>query len=44
MSRRGRVQVYVNPREVWIGVLVDPGLVLVCLVPFVVVAFRRRPR
>lgn len=38
----GRVQLYIEPRDAWVGVYVAPDAVYVCPVPFVVVKVARR--
>lgn len=45
MSRRlvaGRLSVYVEPRDAWVGVYVAPRAVYVCVLPFLVLKWRRR--
>ncbi len=37
----GRLQVYVEPRDVWVGVFVAPAAVYVCPLPMLVVRWRR---
>lgn len=37
----GRLQVYVEPRDAWIGVFVAPTAIYVLLVPFLVFRWRR---
>jgi len=37
-----RVQLYIEPRDAWVGVYVDPKAVYVCPLPFVVVKVARR--
>jgi hypothetical protein len=39
--RLGRVQFYIDPRDAWIGVYVDPKAIYVCPLPFVVVRWAR---
>ena len=39
--RLGRVQLYIEPRDAWVGVYVDPKAVYVCPLPFVVVRWSR---
>lgn len=44
MSRRlrfGRLAVYLEPRDVWIGVYVAPGAVYVCPLPLLVLRWTR---
>jgi hypothetical protein len=36
-----RVQVYIEPRDAWVGVFVAVGAVYVCLLPFVVIRVDR---
>ncbi len=36
-----RVQLYIEPRDVWMGVYVAPDAVYVCLLPMVVVRVAR---
>lgn len=40
--RRGRVELYLEPRDLWVGVYVAPYAVYVCPLPTVVVKVRRR--
>lgn len=40
----GRLQVYVEPRDVWVGVYVAKSAVYVCPAPMVVVRWARRRR
>lgn len=43
-SRRlhlGCVQLYIEPRDAWVGVYVDPKAVYICPLPFVVVRWSR---
>lgn len=40
-ARLGRLSVYVEPRDAWIGVYVDPRAIYVCPVPFVVLRWTR---
>jgi hypothetical protein len=39
--RLGRVQFYIEPRDAWVGVYVDPKAAYVCLLPFVVFRWDR---
>lgn len=41
---RGRVEVYLEPRDIWIGVYVDPNAIYVCPLPFVVFRVSRGAR
>lgn len=36
-----RIQLYIEPRDAWVGVYVDPKAVYVCPLPFVVVRWTR---
>lgn len=36
-----RVQVYIEPRDIWVGVYVAPDAVYVCPLPLLVVKVRR---
>lgn len=38
----GRVQLYIEPRDIWVGVYVGPDAVYVCPLPLVVVKVDRR--
>jgi hypothetical protein len=38
----GRLSLYVEPRDVWVGLYVSPGSVFVCPLPMVVIRWRRR--
>lgn len=38
----GRLSVYVEPGDVWVGVYVAPGAVYVCPLPMLVVRWARR--
>lgn len=38
---RGRLSAYLEPRDAWVGVYVAERAVYVCLVPFVVLRWRR---
>lgn len=40
----GRLQVYVEPRDVWVGVFVAPVAVYVCLLPMLVFKWSRGSR
>ncbi len=42
--RLGRVQLYLEPRDLWIGVFVDPEVLYVCPLPCVVVRWTRKTR
>jgi hypothetical protein len=39
--RLGRFSLYVEPRDAWIGLYVDPRAVYVCPLPFVVLRWAR---
>lgn len=39
--RLGRLHLYVEPRDAWIGVYVDPKALYVCPLPFCVIRWRR---
>lgn len=41
---RGRVEIYAEPRDIWIGVYVAPGAVYVCPLPFIVIRISRGRR
>ncbi len=41
--RFGRLQMYIDPRDAWVGVYVDPRAFYVLLVPFVVFRWARPP-
>lgn len=38
---RGRVEIYPEPRDAWVGVYVATDAVYVCLIPFLVVRISR---
>lgn len=40
--RIGRVQLYIEPRDIWIGVYVAPNAIYVCPLPLVVIRWDRR--
>lgn len=40
--RLGRAQIYIEPRDAWIGVYVDPKAIYVCPLPFVVFRWSTR--
>jgi hypothetical protein len=40
-ARLGRLSVYVEPRDAWVGVFVAPNAVYVLLVPFLVFRWQR---
>lgn len=40
--RAGRFSVYLEPRDVWIGVYVAPGAIYVCPLPLLVLKWERR--
>lgn len=40
-DKRGRVEVYSEPRDLWVGVYVAPGAIYVCLIPVVVIRISR---
>jgi hypothetical protein len=37
----GRVQIYAEPRDLWVGVFVAPGAVYVCPIPCLVIRWQR---
>lgn len=37
----GRIQLYIEPRDAWVGVYVDPKAVYLCPLPFIVVRWSR---
>ena len=37
----GRLSVYAEPRDVWIGVYLAPSAIYVCPVPFIVIKWER---
>lgn len=39
--RLGRMHLYVEPRDAWVGVYVAPEAVYICPFPFVVIKLRR---
>lgn len=39
---RGRLYIYVEPRDAWVGAYVAEDYVYVCPLPFVVLRFARR--
>ena len=41
-NRLGRISVYVEPRDAWIGLYVAPGALYFCPLPFVVIKWARR--
>jgi hypothetical protein len=41
--RLGRLQIYIEPRDAWVGVYVARDAVYVLLVPFLVLRWARRP-
>lgn len=46
MSRRlslGRLQLYAEPRDAWIGAYIAAEAIYICLLPFLVIRWRRRP-
>jgi hypothetical protein len=42
--RLGRLAIYLEPRDVWIGVYVAPAAVYVCPLPLLVLRWDRRPK
>lgn len=40
----GRLSMYIEPRDLWIGVYVGPDATYLCLLPTVVLRWRRNPR
>jgi hypothetical protein len=40
--RFGRLSVYVEPRDVWVGVYIAPTAVYVCPLPLIVLKWNRR--
>lgn len=38
---RGRVTVYIEPRDIWVGVYVSEDSVYVCPLPLLVIRWRR---
>lgn len=38
----GRLSVYIEPRDIWVGVYVAHGAVYVCPLPMLVIRWRRR--
>lgn len=40
--RFGRLAIYIEPRDVWIGIYVAPTAVYVLFLPFVVLRWNRR--
>lgn len=44
MSRlhAGRLSIYIEPRDIWVGVYVAPGAVYVCPLPMLVFKWERR--
>lgn len=41
-ARIGRVQIYIEPRDIWMGVYVAPNAVYVCPLPLVVIRWDRK--
>ncbi len=41
--RLGRIQVYIEPRDAWVGVYLAPTALYVCALPFVVLRWQRDP-
>jgi hypothetical protein len=37
----GRIQVYIEPRDLWVGAYVAPEAVYVCLLPVLVIRWSR---
>jgi hypothetical protein len=42
--RRGRLSVYIEPRDVWIGIYVAPGAIYICLLPCLVIRWSYHDR
>jgi hypothetical protein len=40
--RRGRLSIYVEPRDIWIGLYVASGAIYVCPLPLLVIKWDRR--
>ncbi len=40
--RIGRIQVYIEPRDAWVGAYVASNALYVCALPFVVLRWQRR--
>lgn len=40
--RIGRMSVYVEPRDIWVGVYIAPNAVYVCPVPLLVIKWDRK--
>lgn len=40
-NKRGRVEIYPEPRDLWVGVYVAPDAIYVCLLPIVVIRISR---
>jgi hypothetical protein len=38
---RHRVEIYAEPRDIWVGVFVSPAAVYVCPVPMLVIRWQR---
>lgn len=43
-DKRGRVEVYLEPRDIWIGVYVAADAVYICPLPLVVIRISRGER
>ncbi len=43
-ARIGRFQLYVEPRDLWVGVFVGPDAVYICPLPCLVLRMTRPPR
>lgn len=43
-DKHGRVEIYLEPRDVWVGVYVSDAAVYVCPLPFVVFRISRGER
>jgi len=41
---RPRVSLYIEPRDLWVGVFVSPSAVYACLLPCLVIRIQRGPR
>lgn len=39
--RRGRLAIYLEPRDAWVGAYIAPDAVYVCPVPFLVIRWDR---
>jgi len=43
MRGMSRLRVYIEPRDIWVGVYVAPKAVYICPVPLLVFRWQRRP-